>query len=66
MALELYRNPKGECCLNLDKPVTVRWNQAQVVRNHKIKIDLEMMLADQAKWQDRQRFLVARVELGNQ
>ncbi len=66
MALELFRNSKGECCLNLDKPVTVRWNQAQVVRNHKIKIDLEMMLADQAKWQDRQRFLVARVEMGNQ
>lgn len=66
MALELYRNPKGECCLNLDKPVTVRWNQAQVVRNQKIKIDLEMMLADQAKWQDRKRFLVAKVEMGSQ
>jgi len=64
LAFLIQRNSKGECCLNLDKPVTIRWNLDQLLRNQKITIDMELLLEDQAKWQDRQRLLLGRLELG--
>lgn len=64
IAFLIQRNSKGECCLNLDKPVTVRWNMDKIIRNQKIKIDMEMLLEDQAHWQDRQRLLLSRLEFG--
>ncbi len=59
----IHRNSKGDCCVNLDKPVTIRWNLNQLFRNQKIKIDMEMMLEDQARWQDQQKLLLGRLEL---